>query len=265
MISSKELEVKQIGTTRNVSDIGTQLLSQQSLKFLLRKCHAIDGDGNGVGEKERQGVEEREMQRGNVQRLATAPEKIMFASGLGSVAQAERTEVTLQKESLSRTWFWVILCATAVVLFGVFLIRKPYKKLEKRMEENEPALRFQVLGLKSAKEETEEARLEFKSYVVNQGPFSRERLRRVLRKKTSSHLHLCTSTFTRISLLIFTSAHLHLCSSSHLRIISAHLHILTSSLFIPAHLHILTSSLLIFTSSHLQLTSSPLALLNFLS
>ena len=65
----------------------------------------------------------------------------------------------------------------------------------------------------------------------------------------SAHLHICTST----SLLIFIFTYLHLCSCSHLHI------------YISAHLHILTSSLLIFTSSRLQLTSSPLALLNFLS
>ena len=40
---------------------------------------------------------------------------------------------------------------------------------EKRMEENDLALRFQILGLKPAKGEIEEARLAFKSYVVNQG------------------------------------------------------------------------------------------------
>ena len=73
--------------------------------------------------------------------------------------------------------------------------------------------------------------------------FSRERLRRVLRKKTSAELRL-------IHLHIFTSAHphshLYLCSSSHLHIyISAHLH----------HLHTSTS-LLIFTSAHLHLCSS---------
>ena len=94
--------------------------------------------------------------------------------------------------------------------------------------------------------------------------FSRERLRRVLRKKlqnyvssTSSHLHLCTSTFSPISLLIFTStfttAHLHLCASSHPHIdISAHLHLHTST------------SLLIFTSSHLHLTSLPLIYISHL-
>ena len=62
------------------------------------------------------------MQRGKTQMLAKALEKIMYASGLGSVAQAERTEVTLQEENLSKTWFWVILCAMAVILYGVFLI-----------------------------------------------------------------------------------------------------------------------------------------------
>ena len=86
MISSKELEVKQIGTIHNVSDIETKPLSQQRLKFLLR-IYAIGADGNRVGEKERQEVEEKEMQRGKFQRLAKALEKIMYASGLGSVAQ----------------------------------------------------------------------------------------------------------------------------------------------------------------------------------
>ena len=62
---------------------------------------------------------------------------------------------------------------------------------------------------------------------------------------TSSHLHLCTITFSPLSLLIFTSAHLHLCSSSHPHIyISAHLHLHTST------------SLLIFTSARLHLCSS---------
>ena len=90
---------------------------------------------------------------------------------MAQVAQAERTEVTLQEETLSRAWFWVILFAVAIVLFGVFLIWKKYKKLEKRMEENELALRFQILGLSSGKDEIEEARLEFKSYQINQGQF----------------------------------------------------------------------------------------------
>ena len=86
----KETELKRamkVGTKK--SDIGTKPLSQQRRKLLLHKCHAIDGDGNRVGEKERQEVEERqrerererEMQRGKIQRLAKALEKIMYASG----------------------------------------------------------------------------------------------------------------------------------------------------------------------------------------
>ena len=47
---------------------------------------------------------------------------------------------------------------------------------------------------------------------------------------TSSHLHLCTSTFSPISLLIFTSAHLHLCSSSHPHIYTSHIFTSRSSL-----------------------------------
>ena len=47
-------EVKQVGLIHNASDFGTRPLSQQRLKFLLRKCNEIDGDGNRVREKERQ-------------------------------------------------------------------------------------------------------------------------------------------------------------------------------------------------------------------
>ena len=107
--------------------------------------------------------------------------------------------------------------------------------------------------------------------------FSRERLRRVLRKKTSaeeflssisSHLHIFTSvtSTSHLHLLIFTSAHLTfspisllIFTSSHIYI-SAHLHISTSTC---SHLHI--SLLPGAVPPDLHLTSSPLALLNFLS
>ena len=95
----------------------------------------------------------------------------------------------LQEENLSRAFLWVTLCAMAVVLLGVFLIWTQFKKFEKRMEENELAMRFQILGLKSAKDEIEEARLEFKSYVVNQVQFGSmrddycQRLHRAIEKQ----------------------------------------------------------------------------------
>ena len=84
--------------------------------------------------------------------------------------------------------------------------------------------------------------------------FSRERLRRVLRKKTSAeelrliylHLHIFTSAHP---LLIFTStfttAHLHLCSSSHPHI---------TSTFTTAHLHLCSSSHPHIYISHLHLS-----------
>ena len=75
--------------------------------------------------------------------------------------------------------------------------------------------------------------------------YSRERLRKILRKKTSAE------EFRFI--YIFTSLHLHLCAStfSPISLISAHLHI---------YIHKCTStSLLIFTSSHLYLASLPLS------
>ena len=138
-------------------------LMAMAIESVSRKDRKLKRERERGTDRERE--RETEIQRGKVQRLAKALDKVMYASGLGSAAQAERTEVTLQEESLSRTWFWVILFAMAAVLFGVFLIWNQYKNLEKRMEENELALRPQILGLSSAKDESEEARLEFKSYM----------------------------------------------------------------------------------------------------
>ena len=94
--------------------------------------------------------------------------------------------------------------------------------------------------------------------------FSRERLRRVLRKKTVAELHVIyifTFSPLRNHILTYISAHLHICTSTSLLIFtSSHLHLSSSSsshIDISAHVHICTStSLLIFTSSHLHLCSS---------
>ena len=119
-------------------------------------------------------------------------------------------------------------------------------------------------------------KLESHSHIYNQpfpesaceGFFVKKHLQNYV-SSTSSHLHLCTSTFSPISRLIFTStfttAHLHLCTSSHPHIdISAHLHLHTSTsllMFTSARLY---RSLLIFTSSHLHLTSLPLIYISHL-
>ena len=93
-------------------------------------------------------------------------------------------------------------------------------------------------------------------------PFFRENHLQNYTSSTSSHLHLCTITFSPISLLIFTPAHLHLCSSSHpCAYISAHLylHILASTsplIFTSAHLHLCSSSHPHIYSSHLHLSLS---------
>ena len=106
--------------------------------------------------------------------------------------------------------------------------------------------------------------------------FARERLRRVLRKKTSAELRLIyifTSSPLHIHILTYISAHLHIyihnCTSTSLHIFtSSHRHLCSSSsshIYISAHVHICAStSLLIFASSHLHLTSLPLIYISHL-
>ena len=92
--------------------------------------------------------------------------------------------------------------------------------------------------------------------------FSRERLRRVLRKKTSAELRIIY-IFTSSHLHIYTSAHLHICTPTSPLIFTSllvFLHLHSSShldIYISADLHILTStSLLMFISAHRHLCSS---------
>ena len=82
-------------------------------------------------------------------------------------------------------------------------------------------------------------------WVLPEILYSRERLRRVLRKKAAVVIHLHTLTFADLHLHTLTSAdlHLHTFTSADL-----HLHTLTSA---DLHLHTLTSADLHFTPSHL--------------
>ena len=80
--------------------------------------------------------------------------------------------------------------------------------------------------------------------------FSRERLRRVLRKKTSAEELRLIYIFTSSPLHIHWHIYIHNCASTSLLIF-------TSSHHIYIH-NCASTSLLIFTSSHLNLTSFPL-------
>ena len=93
--------------------------------------------------------------------------------------------------------------------------------------------------------------------------FSRERLRRVLRKKTSAELRLIyifTSSPLHIHILTYISAHLHIyihnCTSTSLHIFtSSHQHLRSSSSsFTSAHIHLCSSSHPHIYISHLHLS-----------
>ena len=69
-VASGSLEVKQIGTAYNLADIGTKPLSKVRLRLLLFWCHARDGDGERVGEKERQQFQEQRVEKGKIMKVA---------------------------------------------------------------------------------------------------------------------------------------------------------------------------------------------------
>ena len=100
--------------------------------------------------------------------------------------------------------------------------------------------------------------------VLVENSYSRERLRRVLRRKhlqnyvsstssllctTTSHLHLHIFTRSHLRIYMFTSSHLHI------YMITAHLHFL---IFTSAHLHLCSSSHPHICTSHIFTSGSSL-------
>ena len=74
-VASGSLEVKQIGTAYNLVDIGTKPLSKARLRLLLFWCHARNGDGEHVGEKEHQQFQEQHVEKGKIMKCQV-PEQV---------------------------------------------------------------------------------------------------------------------------------------------------------------------------------------------
>ena len=69
-VAAGEFEVRQVGTVRNVADIGTKPLSQHRLRLLLYWLQARDGEGGRVGQREFEQFNEQHIEKGKVMKIA---------------------------------------------------------------------------------------------------------------------------------------------------------------------------------------------------
>ena len=76
------------------ADIGTKPLSKARLRLLLFWCHAQDGDGDRVGETERQQFQEQRVENGKIMKVAKYLNRLMMVSGL-ELAAGESTDMAM--------------------------------------------------------------------------------------------------------------------------------------------------------------------------
>ena len=130
-VASGELEVRQVGTARNVADIGTKPLSQQRLRLLLYLLQARDGEGARVGQREFEQFREQHIEKGKVMKIAKYLNRLVLVSGL-ELATGARVEPDLSEEvSYMDKLFYLIMIAA--VIFMVWWIRRRFKDLENRI------------------------------------------------------------------------------------------------------------------------------------
>ena len=139
-VQQKEIEVCQIPTAWNVSDIGTKSLTKARMRFLLHELGAADPEtGELLGQEEFQVVSEGLMGAQEVKRVAKAVLRMSVFWGLGpNGAAGEDVSDTCKVDSSNANgvifWLWaafvtllVLMIAMGCILF--FVLKKLRKDL----------------------------------------------------------------------------------------------------------------------------------------
>ena len=133
-VANGSLEVKQIGTAYNLADIGTKPLSKVRLRLLLFWCHARDGDGERVGEKEHQQFQEQHVEKGKIMKVAKYLNRLMMVSGL-ELAAGETTDMVMIQPNYKIPFYMLIfIIVIGALVFGAMLLWNKFQKLERRVD-----------------------------------------------------------------------------------------------------------------------------------
>ena len=130
-VASGELEVRQVGTARNVADIGTKPLSQQRLRLLLYWLQARDGEGARVRQREFEQFSEQHVEKGKVMKIAKYLNRLVLVSGL-ELATGARVEPDLSESTSYIDKLFYLIMIAAVIFMGWWLWRR-FKDLENRI------------------------------------------------------------------------------------------------------------------------------------
>ena len=137
--SSKVLEVKQIGTSYNVGDIGTKPLSKNRLYALMYWCDLYDKEGKPIGEEDAMRIKEAQMSKAKIMRVAKFLQGMVFMNGL-ELANRSLVPFRMDLETVTPAYgiTWLLqmvpyVMLSMVMFAGFFLLYKVYAGLQREV------------------------------------------------------------------------------------------------------------------------------------
>ena len=140
-VMAKEVEVNQVGSQSNVSDIGTKPLGRQRLCFLLYWLSFRDAEGNPVGEEEATQLRDVKASKAKIMELAKFIQRVTALSGLELVA-GQSCEIATEKGSAKMdfdilVWQWLSVVAILVVclMIGFIWLCFKHHRMRRQLED----------------------------------------------------------------------------------------------------------------------------------
>ena len=115
LVAQEELQVKAVGTTYNVADLGTKPLSRSRITLILYWCNTRSSADERIGEEELARLEESKVNGIKINKLAKLLNRILLFGGLEQVT-AERSEVV--EEATTRSYGTMIFIAMLMLMIA---------------------------------------------------------------------------------------------------------------------------------------------------
>ena len=168
-VAQGDLEVKAVGTVANVADLGTKPLPKARVNIILNWCQIYSSDGELLGQEEHRQLEERNVNRSKIQRLAKLLNRILLLEGLGHVT-GERIEMEEKIPATNHNWWlWMIIMILCVMIsalaFSMYKLVKKLEKMETKLQQVVDDVKVDGMMVGAYGHEAKEATAQLRKYV----------------------------------------------------------------------------------------------------
>ena len=139
------------------------------MNLILHWCQIYNGGGERIGQEEQQRLEEGNVSRSKIQRLAKLLNRILLLGGLEHVA-GERVNVEENVIVTNRSqWLWtfivVLIAVIAVLIFGMYKLWKKLERMETKLQQVADDAKVDGMMVGAYGHEMKEAIDQVKKYV----------------------------------------------------------------------------------------------------